>query len=510
MRKDDAKTAKTVVSLFAGSAPDTQLAILTAMTPERFGNDSQAEEPWKSVLTRAGASPDARLRRRAAELLEQRPRALGAQLVGPLLADEDAQTRIAAAQEALRLTMRKTKPSRTSQYMAIPSEPDDSITEFVADAIASLDPRPGTNAPMSIAGRLPQWHAALMKHPESATNLVVAAAIYATGTNKADLPLLAAAAAMANSPASLPKGAMDVMGALLSRLPMPEGRPILEKLTAVPLLYASTVTMVSNTEAGDFLLEPSRFRAALEPASAAELEKILPLLLGSASHGSAETGSQPKWSLSKKTAQNTAIAAALLESTNAGLRAAGLHAQGSGFLKALGDGNEWVRAEAVKQFALSRPGRERLETVLGPLLADTNPPVAAACALALLDPDIAKAAGVADGLESFEFGSAQIQRTYYSENENDRPLSTLETKPAYLAVAKARMAHSKSSTDQLLLLLLAQHGDYDGLADWIDRHPPSNKEGDFDSVVMTAIGLSRDAKFLPYISGLVKVNKIEY
>ena len=489
MRGDlSGKNAKTVVSIFDSSAPDAQLSILAAMMPERTGSGSQADEPWKSVLARAGASPDARVRRKAAELLLQRPLTQSASMIVSMLADEDAETRIAAAQVVLKLATFKGKKS-------------------------ALTPLPLNRTNSA------QCHAALMKHAENATNLFFAAAIYATETNRADLPLLGAA--MWSAASAVPPQLMGPLGALLSNLPMPDGKPILEKVMAIPSIFAITVTAVSDSDAGDFLLQPARFRAALERASAADLETIFPVLLGQSQESRAlimepADAQLQKWSLSISGAQNEAIARALLDSTNASLRALGLHTLGrsrnpsnpSIFLKALSDSNAWVRAEAVKRFAMTAPSRARLEEVLGPLLADTNAPVASACVLALVEPDIATDAGLAGNLDLFEFDAIQSARSiYYSENDSERPLTILETKPAYLAVAKARVAQSKSAEGQLLVLLLAQHGDFSALENWIAKHPASNREGDFDSPILTAIGLSRDAKFLPYISSLVKVTK---
>jgi hypothetical protein len=307
----------------------------------------------------------------------------------------------------------------------------------------------------------------------------------------------------------------EALGSLMSSLPMPEGQPILEKLTTLPSLFASAVVNTTTNEAGDYLLDPHRFRAALEPASAGDLELILPMLLGQRA-GESEEGVPQKWSLAKNTVRNQAIAMALLESTNAGLRATALHALGkhvddaSLYLKAISDSNVWVRAEAIKQFVLTQPGRARLEEVIGPLLADTNPPIASAAVLSLLEPEIAKAAGVSGGLNSFEFGATRFDRTYDMDIEQDMPLSTLETKPAYLTYAKTRLTQSKSSGDQLLLLLLAQHADFSALEDWIAKHPPSTREGDVDTVVLTAISLSHDNKFIPYLSALAQVNKNQY
>src|SRR5207249_2581400 len=143
----------------------------------------------------------------------------------------------------------------------------------------------------------------------------------------------------------------------------------------------------------DFLLDPARFRAAVEPASAEELGSSLARLLGSQQKG---------WSLLSSTPRTEAVVMALIDATNAAWRAAAVYSlnlrddpKAQACLEhALADSNGWVRAAALSGLARTIKDRPGLERLLPPLLTDPDKRVAQMAALGLLEPETRSAAGL--------------------------------------------------------------------------------------------------------------------
>ena len=69
---------------------------------------------------------------------------------------------------------------------------------------------------------------------------------------------------------------------ILARLPWPEGKPVLDKLCGSPILFAIAAQRIGRAApaAADYLLEPARFKSAVEPASGESLKIALEELTG--------------------------------------------------------------------------------------------------------------------------------------------------------------------------------------------------------------------------------------
>jgi hypothetical protein len=359
-----------------------QASILQALAGQAGGRDAaawelglnriiQGGEPvaqqegaaWKYLLTKAAASPEARLRRGAAEALRLQPAKLSAELVAPLLADEDPATRAAAADVVLSILVPRASPA--------------------------VIQRPGaaakTNPPPASASQLAAWHAALLQRTNPAPSLRLAAAVFATGDAKADLPLLLAALDKPESAAAPREQDAAAIGLIMAKLPWPEGRAVLDKLCDSPVLFALAAVQNSRAApaAADYLLEPARFKSAVERASGQALKGALATLAGyGGSSFSGETVSltgmaqegAPSWSLWVENDRVKAITLALVASTNAAWRAAAVYSLGwradaeqitAIFEKAVTDGNEWVRLAAAQTLARHSKDRAALEGRFG-------------------------------------------------------------------------------------------------------------------------------------------------
>ena len=145
---------------------------------------------------------------------------------------------------------------------------------------------------------------------------------------------------------------------------------------------------------------------------------------------------------------------------------------------------------------------------LGPLLSDTNVTVAAAVAAWLLEPEIRQAADLEGRLNYFEFdgsyGGRLTAGTSINPN-NERPLTPLEGKPAFLEQAVKWAVTASPEQAVPFALLLAQYGRFDGL-DRLLAQSAGNKAGgqnQWDDAILAGIALSQDAKYLPALRQMV-------
>jgi hypothetical protein len=280
----------------------------------------------------------------------------------------------------------------------------------------------------------------------------------------------------------------------------PDGKAVLDKMCASPALFAMAVNQSKRASqgVGDYLFEPSRFRNALEPAAGEDLNAALGLLAG--------YGNDEGWSFWMQTDRTRAVDIALTESTNAAWRAAavfslGLRMDGNQsaaiFEKAVTDSDPWVRAAGAAALARHSKDRDILEQRLAPLLADTDQHVAEVAACALLEPELRDAAGLSSTLDYFQFndhyGGASTTRT-----TSERPLTTLETKPVFLASARKWLSATNEDSSAFAILL-AQYGEFDGIDQLVARRAEADTESfrQANYAVLAGIALSHDAKYLP-------------
>ncbi|HXR07480.1 MAG TPA: hypothetical protein VN765_09130, partial [Candidatus Acidoferrum sp.] len=325
------------------------------------------------------------------------------------------------------------------------------------------------------------------------------------------------------------------IGLILAKLPWPEGKAALDKLCDSPILFAMAAQRNSRAAAGaaDYLLEPARFKAALERAGGEALKEALQMLAGygQGSFGvetffengvAQEAGS--RWTLWGENDKVKAITLALAASTNAAWRAAAVYSlgqradaeqNGAIFEKAISDPNEWVRRAGAQALARHSQDRAALESRLGPLLSDPNVEVAGVAAALLLEPEIRQAADLTGQLNYFEFegsygGRMDIGTTINVNNE--RPLTTLEGKPAFLEQAAKRAAGAKGEEAAPFVVLLAQYGQFDGLDRLLAQSgaAKANEQNVLDDAILTGIALSQDAKYLPALRKMMAAQNNDY
>jgi HEAT repeat protein len=508
------ETAKSVESMYDGANTEARLTILSALARVEPPNaNNRTSDVWKSLIARAAAEHESRLRQTAAELIGRRPPALAAQLIGPLLADDDAETLNAAAEVALSiLAGERRAPSKfgINRY-AVSSE-----EVFVSGGTRSAR----TNKPPVTTEQLATWHESLSRKAGTAPGVNVAAALFATGDGKSDLALLASSLERLGEKGARRLAASPAVGLILAKLPWPEGREVLEKFCAVPSLFAlaSSESERAPAAVAEFLREPARFRTAVERATDEELKGMLTRLLG----GSTFVYGSPRkvWSLLGSPEQTRPLVGGLLESTNAAWRAVALYAMGrwAGFTEAaaiekgMHDTNGWVRGAAAQALARTSKSRPELEARLGPVVADEHPYPRRVAALALLEPEIRQTAGLQWQLDFFRYEETQTGRSEgYSMNDT-RPFTPLETKPAYLEPARKWLKTTNAEAVMPFALLLAQHGEQAGLERLIELRGElsEDKSQVLPDSLLIAIALAQDPKHIPLLRNLMDATRNTY
>ena len=515
-QSESEETVKSVESMYDGGDTEARLTILNALARIEVPNASnRTNDAWRSIITRAAAEKEPRLRQAAGELIGRRPPALAALLIGPLLADDDADVRSTAADMALSILAGERRAS--SKYGVTRYSVTTEEVVYVGAANARTI---RTNKPPVAPEQSAAWHDALSRKAGATPDFNVAALLFATGDGKSELPLLESALERLSEKGAKRLTTSPALGLILAKLPLPEGTPVLEKFCATPALFAlATVESErASTAVAQYLREPARFRAVVERASGEELKGVLSQLLS----GSVQVFGVPRraWSLLGPAEQTRPLALSLLESTNAVWRAAALYAMGrwGAFAdpalleKAMHDTNGWVRGTAAQALARTLKVRSELEARLGPLLADEHAYPRRVAALALLEPEIRQTAGLQFHLDMFRYDDMQSGRSEgYSINDS-RPLAPLDTKPAYLESARKWLKSTNADVVTPYALLLAQHGDQAGLERLIEirGHLAEDKMQVLPDSLLAAIALAQDPKYIPLLRGLMDSTRNAY
>lgn len=497
-----------VIELYQNSGTEERLAVLGGLGGAGSPEGQDLDSPWKPLLAKAVTEPDVRVRRAAAEALGTQPAKLAAELVGPLLSDEDAETRASAAMAVLAVVSGERVQVRSSHETEYFPDFDSYGSPFGSP---STKKQGKTNEPPASAERIAEWSAALKQMAGLTPGLLVAAAIFVTGSSNAELASLVTAFDRADKAALARFAKSPALAAVLPRLPWPAGSAVVDRLNATPALFVATIGRLDKAPAviTDYLFEPARFRAAVESATPEDLQTALPMMLNSPGKPTSLLSNKPRV---------VAVVAALLESTNAGWRAAAVYSLGARneeqhlatFEKAARDANAWVRVAAAQGIARLAKDRAALEVRLGSFVADADKNVVQMAVLGLLEPEVRSAAGLDYGLKHFRFDKVQAGYFSGSESGEQRPLQPLEGKPPFLDQVRSRLANAEPQDVALFALLLAQYGDASGLDRLVQSAGDDADEvSQLTAAAMAGIGLSRDAKYVPYLRKVTEQTKDE-
>jgi hypothetical protein len=118
-------------------------------------------------------------------------------------------------------------------------------------------------------------------------------------------------------------------------------------------------------------------------------------------------------------------------------------------------------------------------------------------------------------LDHFEFDDIYGGRTDFGTTvnlNNERPLATLEGKPAFLEQAAKRAATAKGEEAAPFVVLLAQYGQFDGLDRLLAQSgaAKANELNLLDEAILTGIALSQDAKYLPALRKMMAAQNNDY
>ncbi|PWU17992.1 MAG: hypothetical protein C5B50_10105 [Verrucomicrobia bacterium] len=556
-RVSDIETRKTIIRSLAGAKLESGVAPMVALGGGSFvsaytqhdltsGSADVRQPPrnqetnsWYWLLSQAATDPDSRLRQAFVETLAAQLPKTAAAFVGPLLSDPDEKTRAAAAGVVLailsgeRQRVRSAHGSRLASWVAMQEE-ETFLEEGGMQAgllHGSRSKSKATNQPPATAEQIAGWHIALEKQGGKEPDLITAAAIYATGSSNADLPVLQAALERC-ARGDLGKIAdAPVLVAIVPKLPWPQAKGIVERLCSNPGAYLQMISVAKKAAPGlsDFLFDPVLFRTAVDPAAPEVLETELPRLVEHGAKG---------WSLLATEPRTDAILAALIEATNPVWRATAIYSLSlrgdpknlAQLERGLSDSNAWVRAAAVSGLPRLIKDREALEKRIASFLDDPDKRVGQRAVIGLLEQEVRVAAGLESQAGYFEFEKIRTWSAYdYQPGNEQRPLETIQANPAWLASVRrkagatppagaepaasstnATASKSESDDPAMPALLLAQYGDFSGL-DVLIKATPADGRGDnqLEQVILTCIALSRDAKYLPFLQKMVSSAKDE-
>jgi len=514
---DDAVTS--VKSMYDAGDTAGRLVILNALSHVETANaSSKTNDAWQPLITAAEREKEPKLRQAAAELIGRRQPKVAAQMIGPLLADDDRDVRNTAAEIVLSIIAGERRlASKFGFYRYADSE------EFVyvnGVNINAANAAGRTNKPPVAAAQLSVWHVALSAKAGPTPDLSVAAALFCTGDGRSDLALLAASLDRLDERGVRKLAASPAVGLILAKVPWPEGKPVVEKFCATPALFALATVESERASApvAEFLREPARFRSSVERAGEEDLKGMLQQLVGGSPtvYGVA----RKTWTILGEPERTRPLIVALLESTNAAWRGAALYAMGrwpggadtNVIQKALQETNGWVRGTAVQVLARTLKDRAELESRLGPFLADEHGYPRRVAALALLEPEIRQISGLQWQYDFFRYDQVQAGRTEGPAVLNEsRPLAPLDTKPAYLDSARKWLKATNAEVITPFALLLAQHGELDGVDRLIELRGELSEEKSqvLPDPLLTAIALTQNPKYLPLLRGLMDTTQVD-
>src|SRR5262249_17389020 len=135
--------------------------------------------------------------------------------------------------------------------------------------------------------------------------------------------------------------------------------------------------------------------------------------------------------------------------------------------------------------------------------------VAVKAAIGLLEPEVRVASELNYAVGSFEFEKIHVWSSTFEMNNNEqRPLTTLEGNPPFLETARQKVTTGSREELALWALLLGQYGDFSGVDRLVNNRGLENEQG-LQSVLLTAVGLSHDAKYLPFLKKMIASAKDE-
>lgn len=516
--------------------------------PRDSGAPDTADSEWKPLLSKALASTDAEVRRRATGILGGRAAGLAAELVTPLLEDGDPEIRATAAGVVCRIVAYhwgvRGDGTGTPQYgilekartMAEAPKAGDEPSVSGKPTPPVARPAQGDKAPSApkaadqveaILKRHAEWRRLLLKHAGPTPDPRVIFAVYAIGDGRSDLPPLERLLERPTLQKDMDNLEYEVRNAAISmlvkRMPPPAGQPVLERLLQTPFLYARVLSRINHgvKDLRDYVLDPDRVVSVMNKAGTDDLRTIMDVFLGSARSEGV--------SLAVANERTDAILKKLLESSNPRQKAVGVLALASRddpkslapVEQASKDPNPWVRRAALMTIIARTEDRKQLEERLRTFLLDPSIETTSAAALGLLSPEIAAASGMDYRANSLAMGNVRAYAGFWNDimekrrkgpyaefdGRPERPPVPLPDRPDFLPKLRERLNAKLSEEEEEhageilapIALLLAQCGDSIGLDRLLEIRRSGGKRYFPERAILTAIALSRNPKYVPTI-----------
>ena len=135
-------------------------------------------------------------------------------------------------------------------------------------------------------------------------------------------------------------------------------------------------------------------------------------------------------------------------------------------------------------------------------------------AIALLEPETRTAASLGGELGWFQFESVRGGKSEITQQNDERPLMTLDGSPQFLLEARKWIDKSSGESQGPFALLLAQYGQFDGVDRMIASLPSmsaaDNGGAGANDVLLAGIALSRDSKYIPALKQMAATRQNQW
>jgi len=559
MNEPSIEAVKTVESIYDAAPQEARVELVDALA-QVYSYRSAVDAYWRPLLEKIAANESAEVRRKLPAVLARRTRELAAEFITPLLEDEDLRVAQATLGPVIRIAAwrwgvaedepagqfgvlagRNPADNRSSDRFGVTAEQLREIIEHnpeqgkqVLQALGDdlppgFDPDGGpkegaaTVLPHVLRRRIiathTQWHELIAKRFGDDGPPLAAIAYYATGDGDAGLERLARTLATAELETLL-DGATpaDACGVILTRLPWPQGRAVIEAILTRPLVYAAVLRQCKHagSEARAMLLDPDHVAAQVVAADDRAFDMLADLLLAGWEDTALDLGVDSQAS--------RPVIDRLLASESPRARAVAVFAMGQHLsdksltrIKAMRNDTDAAVRQVVAEAIAARVGDQReRERLLGPMLSDAAPPVVAGAASGILSSEIRRVAELPPPLSRFYVLGAttyRYNRYDYSDSDETAIAKPFDHDPGFLDLAEQlyHAPEADAAVKPTLALLLAQYRRFEPLDQIVEARAKAAKDRTQpDPLATLAMQLTGDPKHLNTLRAQIGAVEDEY
>ena len=353
------------------------------------------------------------------------------------------------------------------------------------------------------------WHRAMSEDNSGKNHLIKAMAIYLTDARPEHMAGLVPGFEKDQFTAIWEKqyGRFS-MNLLVSRLPWPESKSVVQKIMSDPYPYGILANALNRADPGlaGFVMTDEYVLKNLKKAGSEARQIWAEALMAPADENAV--------SLLRPEERSGRLAGKLIDSDAPFLKSIGAAAArkhpdiSKDRLSPLCSApNPWVRHAAISAVGARVRDQQTREAILGPHVDDSHPEVARLAVQLLLTENVRKKAGYYGEQPLFKYEDIELAPGRYQEEPVRRPIFAIDRKPGFLnsleAAYKASAAGTDSSIKPVIALLQAQYGKFDALTIEIEKWRRKEPQPAPGRALLTGIALSRNPDYIadlrPYV-----------